>query len=130
MYPVKLSLLILVAVALLIPAPPAAADDDFVFIYFPHEDIESRFSDDWGDARSGGRRHQGNDIFGAKHSPVVAVADGFVTAIGTSNRAGNYIRLTRSSRATATRDLQDLVAKGALTRTGERRNARYHLNLN
>ena len=43
--------------------------------------------------------------------------------------AENYVRITRTSRATATRDLQDLVAKGALTRTGELRHTRYHLAL-
>jgi Fic family protein len=43
--------------------------------------------------------------------------------------ADNYISITRTSRATATRDLQDLVATGALTRTGELRHTRYHLNL-
>ena len=43
--------------------------------------------------------------------------------------AENYIRIARTSRATATRDLQDLVAKGALTKTGELRHTRYHLNL-
>jgi Fic family protein len=43
--------------------------------------------------------------------------------------AENYIRITRASRATATRDLQDLVAKGALTRTGELRHTRYQLAL-
>ncbi|MBW3097032.1 Fic family protein [Pseudohoeflea coraliihabitans] len=43
--------------------------------------------------------------------------------------AENYIAITRTSRATATRDLQDLVRKGALTRTGERRHTRYALNL-
>ncbi|MDN3279235.1 Fic family protein [Frankia sp. RB7] len=43
--------------------------------------------------------------------------------------AENYISITKASRATATRDLQDLVAKGALTRTGELRHTRYHLNL-
>ncbi len=41
--------------------------------------------------------------------------------------AENYISITGASRATATRDLQDLVAKGALTRTGERRHTRYNL---
>jgi Fic family protein len=41
--------------------------------------------------------------------------------------AENYIAITGTSRATATRDLQDLVAKGALTRTGELRHTRYHL---
>lgn len=42
--------------------------------------------------------------------------------------ADNYITITGASRATATRDLQDLVAKGALTRTGELRHTRYHLD--
>lgn len=43
--------------------------------------------------------------------------------------AENYIGITQASRATATRDLQDLVAQGALTRTGELRYTRYHLNI-
>jgi len=43
--------------------------------------------------------------------------------------ADNYIRITRTSPATATRDLQDLVNKGALVRRGERRYARYFLML-
>lgn len=43
--------------------------------------------------------------------------------------AENYINITWASRATATRDLQDLVAKEALTRTGELRHTRYHLNI-
>ncbi|RAH95337.1 DUF4172 domain-containing protein, partial [Acuticoccus sediminis] len=43
--------------------------------------------------------------------------------------AENYLAITGTSRPTATRDLHDLVEKGALTRTGERRYTRYHLNL-
>jgi Fic family protein len=43
--------------------------------------------------------------------------------------ANNYIAITRTSRATATRDLQDLVEKGALKKTGELRHTRYHLKL-
>jgi Fic family protein len=43
--------------------------------------------------------------------------------------AENYISITQASRATATRDLQDLVEKGALTKTGELRHTRYHLNV-
>jgi Fic family protein len=39
--------------------------------------------------------------------------------------AGNYASITGASPATATRDLADMVAKEALTRTGERRHARY-----
>ena len=43
--------------------------------------------------------------------------------------AENYIAITATSRATATRDLQQLVEIGALTRTGERRHTRYSLSL-
>lgn len=39
--------------------------------------------------------------------------------------AGNYASITGASPATATRDLADMVEKGALVRTGERRHARY-----
>ncbi|MBV9548122.1 MAG: Fic family protein [Alphaproteobacteria bacterium] len=41
--------------------------------------------------------------------------------------AENYIAIAKTSRATATRDLHDLVEKGALTREGERRHTRYYL---
>ena len=44
--------------------------------------------------------------------------------------AGNYATITGASPATTTRDLADLVERGALLRTGELRHARYHLNLN
>ncbi len=43
--------------------------------------------------------------------------------------ADNYISITKTSRATATRDLTDLVQKGALIKTGELRHTRYTLNL-
>lgn len=41
--------------------------------------------------------------------------------------AGNYVTIARTTTATATRDLADMVTQGALARTGERRHARYHL---
>jgi Fic family protein len=43
--------------------------------------------------------------------------------------AGNYARITGTTTATTTRDLADLIAKGALTRKGERRYARYYLSI-
>ncbi|OGR91344.1 MAG: cell filamentation protein Fic [Elusimicrobia bacterium RIFCSPLOWO2_01_FULL_59_12] len=41
--------------------------------------------------------------------------------------AGKYIRIAPTSRATATRDLQDLVEKGALIRKGELKGSRYYI---
>jgi Fic family protein len=43
--------------------------------------------------------------------------------------AGNYVKITGASTATTSRDLADLVDKGALVRTGEHRHARYFLKL-
>lgn len=43
--------------------------------------------------------------------------------------AENYIRITQTSRATATRDLQGLVELGVFTKTGELRHTRYHLKM-
>ena len=43
--------------------------------------------------------------------------------------AENYISITKTSRATSTRDLNDLVEKGALVKTGEFRHTRYHLKV-
>ena len=44
--------------------------------------------------------------------------------------AENYISITGTSRATATRDLQDLVEKNLLLKVGELKSTRYHLNIN
>lgn len=43
--------------------------------------------------------------------------------------AENYISITKTSRATATRDLADLVQKNALFKTGELRSTRYWLTI-
>jgi Fic family protein len=43
--------------------------------------------------------------------------------------ADNYISITKTSRATATRDLSELVEMGALRKTGELRHTRYWLNI-
>jgi Fic family protein len=49
--------------------------------------------------------------------------DGFAGGLS----ASNYKAITKASAATTTRDLAELVALGALTRTGERRSTRYWL---
>jgi Fic family protein len=41
--------------------------------------------------------------------------------------AENYISIAKTSRATATRDLNELVSLGALEKIGELRHTRYHL---
>lgn len=43
--------------------------------------------------------------------------------------AGNYVSITRTSTATASRDLAELVELNVLARTGEKKHTRYHLIL-
>ncbi len=43
--------------------------------------------------------------------------------------AENYITITSSPRTTVTRDLNDLVAKGALVKVGQLKHTRYYLNI-
>ena len=43
--------------------------------------------------------------------------------------AENYLSITNTSRATATRDLKDLVDKGALNKTGQLKYTRYYLKI-
>lgn len=50
--------------------------------------------------------------------------DGFEEGLS----AGNYITIAETSRATATRDLHELVALGALISPGALKSSRYHLN--
>ena len=54
----------------------------------------SDVSDTWGAPRSGGRTHQGQDIFAARGTPVRAVVDGFVTRIGDSGLGGKHVFVT------------------------------------
>ena len=51
--------------------------------------------------------------------------DGFAGGL----RAENYLAITKTSRATATRDLADLVRKGALIKEGQLKHTRYYINL-
>jgi len=49
------------------------------------------YTDSWGARRSGGRTHQGTDIFADKGVPVVAAAAGIVTRVTIGERAGRYM---------------------------------------
>ncbi|HWB70705.1 MAG TPA: M23 family metallopeptidase, partial [Egibacteraceae bacterium] len=51
------------------------------------------FIDSWGFPRSGGRRHQGVDIFAAYATPLYAVADGTVQRVFRSRLGGLSIDL-------------------------------------
>lgn len=77
----------------LVPAQPALAhDSDLPFeVRFPQQADKTSFSNTWGARRSGGRRHKGTDLMAEKMTEVYAFADGVVTKVGSSRRAGRYI---------------------------------------
>ncbi len=48
-------------------------------------------ADSWGAPRSGGRRHQGIDIFAPRGTPVHASTDGLVWRVGQNRLGGNVV---------------------------------------
>lgn len=50
-----------------------------------------QFVDSWGNARNGGRRHQGIDIFAPKDTPVLSTTSGLVMRVGTNKLGGQVV---------------------------------------
>lgn len=50
-----------------------------------------RLVDSWGNPRSGGRHHQGIDIFAPKDTPVLSTTSGIVTSVGTNRLGGQVV---------------------------------------
>ena len=50
-----------------------------------------QIGDTWGDPRSGGRRHEGVDIFARRNTPVVSATRGIVSRIGENGLGGRTI---------------------------------------
>lgn len=59
---------------------------------------------------------------------IVKMLDFGISGFKGGMTSRKYVSITKSSRATATRDLQDLAAKNILVQTGEGRSVRYTLN--
>jgi murein DD-endopeptidase MepM/ murein hydrolase activator NlpD len=55
------------------------------------------FSNDWGYPRSGGRTHQGNDVFASRGTPVIAIEDGRVVRMNTQDQGLGGLTVTYRS---------------------------------
>lgn len=78
-----------------VPAPAGAlTEPEYRELHFPVEGAV-RFSDDFGDPRSGGRSHAGNDLMGSKMQKLLAAADGTITIarLDASNLSGHMLTL-------------------------------------
>lgn len=88
------AMLKLAAGAALLPAlrPVAAFAAPPAFeIVFPQDPLVTEFVDSFGFARSGGRRHQGNDLMAPKMTPVYSAAAGVVSSVGDGGIAGRRV---------------------------------------
>ncbi len=87
-------LAVAVATGGVLPALPAAASVEPPFeLTFPQEVSKTQFGSGYGDHRSGGRSHKGNDLLAPRMTEVYAVADGVVIHIGTSRLSGRNVRI-------------------------------------
>lgn len=69
-----------------VPAEPDAA------LLMPVAGVRVReVADTWGGPRSGGRKHEGQDIFAPAGTPVYAAAPGYVYRIGPNRLGGNTV---------------------------------------
>lgn len=84
-----------VGFGLLIPAMPVAASPSVppFEVVFPQETGPTEFTDSFGDGRSGGRRHNGNDLIAPRLTEVYAIADGTVIYVGTNNLSGRNVKI-------------------------------------
>lgn len=57
----------------------------------PNPIIEAHLTDTWGAARSGGRRHEGIDIFASRHTPIHSTTAGIISKVGTDPLGGNVV---------------------------------------
>ncbi len=82
------------AVSIVMTARPARASTEPPFeIAFPQEVAKTNFSSTYGDRRSGGRSHKGNDLLAPRMTEVYAAADGTVIHVGESRLAGRNVRI-------------------------------------
>lgn len=86
---VSIALVALFVVTMALPAVAAPISPDQ--LRFPQETDETDFTSTFGQHRSGGRRHKGNDLMAPKMTEVYAVAAGVVTVVGTAGLGGRYL---------------------------------------
>lgn len=78
------------------PSPARAQLSTIRTIIFPAIGAVS-YGDDFGDGRSGGRTHEGNDIMGKKMLPLIAAVDGTISTVNYPEATWGYSVSIRDS---------------------------------
>src|SRR5678815_2858583 len=66
-------------------------------LVMPLEDVSKRaISDTWGAPRGTGRRHEGQDIFARRGTPILSATRGFIYKIGENNLGGQTVSVIGS----------------------------------
>jgi len=66
-------------------------------IAMPLEDVSRKdVADTWGAPRGTGRRHEGQDIFAPKGTPILSATNGFIYKIGENNLGGQTVSVIGS----------------------------------
>ena len=74
--------------------PVQAAESEPPFdMRFPQELVATDFDSTFGAARSGGRRHRGNDLMAPKMTHVYAAATGIVVTVSDGPTSGRYLTI-------------------------------------
>jgi murein DD-endopeptidase MepM/ murein hydrolase activator NlpD len=74
------------------PAQAATSEPPFE-LHFPQELTGTDWGSTFGSARSGGRRHKGNDLMAPKMTHVYAAADGVVVTVSDGSSSGRYLTI-------------------------------------
>lgn len=72
----------------------------------------SEIAQTWASPRSGGRTHEGQDIFAARGTPIFSATRGFVTRLGTGDLGGNFVYITGAGRTRYYYAHLDRIAEG------------------
>ena len=66
-------------------------------IAMPLQDVNKRqIADTWGASRGTGRRHEGQDIFAPKGTPILSATSGYIYKIGENNLGGQTVSVIGS----------------------------------
>jgi murein DD-endopeptidase MepM/ murein hydrolase activator NlpD len=90
-----LAIVAAIAVVGLIPAVSAPADTPVppFEVVFPQETEPTEFRSSFGASRSGGRRHNGNDLIAPRMTEIYSIADGVVSYVGINDLSGRNVKI-------------------------------------